>query len=46
MTLVEHLAELRTRLIHSLAAVGLASAAAYAGIDRIMAYLVAPAGKL
>ena len=46
MTLVEHLAELRTRLIQSLAAVGIASAAAYAGIDQIMAYLVAPAGKL
>ena len=46
MTLVEHLAELRTRLIRALAAVAFASAAAYASIDRIMAYLVAPAGKL
>ncbi len=46
MTLVEHLAELRRRIIRVLAAVAAATAACYAVIDKIMQYLVAPAGKL
>lgn len=46
MTLVEHLAELRTRIIRVLAVIAAATLAGYAGIDRIMQYLVAPAGKL
>ena len=46
MTVVAHLAELRTRLIRVLVAVLAASVASYVEIDRIMAYLVAPAGKL
>ena len=46
MTLVEHLAELRKRLIRVLIVLGAASLVGYAEIDRVMAYLVAPAGKL
>ena len=46
MTLVEHLAELRKRLIRMLIALGAASIIGYVEIDRVMAYLVAPAGKL
>ncbi len=46
MSLVEHLAELRSRLIKCLIAVALGSLVGYYFLDPIMHYLTEPAGKL
>ena len=46
MSLVNHLEELRTRLIRSLLAVAVGSCVAYWFIEDIMHYLALPAGKL
>lgn len=46
MTLVEHLTELRQRLIWSIGGVATATVVSYFVIDQIMACLVAPAEKL
>ena len=46
MSLVEHLAELRSRLIKCLIAIALGSLVGYYFLDPIMHYLTEPAGKL
>ena len=46
MPILEHLEELRTRLIYALCAVVVGSGVAYYFLDEIMAILIAPAGKL
>ena len=46
MSLVEHLEELRERLIKSLIAVSIGSAICYFFIEEIMHYITLPAGKL
>ena len=46
MSLVGHLEELRTRIIHSLIAVGIGSCICYYFIDDIMHYVTLPAGRL
>lgn len=46
MSLTEHLAELRSRIIKSLLAIALGSCAAYFFLDGITKFLTAPVGKL
>ena len=46
MTLIQHLTELRERLIRSLLAVAGGSVIAYGFVEEIMHYLTAPVGKL
>ena len=46
MTLTEHLGELRTRILHSLAALGVGTAISSVFIDEIIAVLTAPATNL
>lgn len=46
MTLVDHLQELRERLIKVLAVLGVASAGCYYYVDTLMSWLILPAGKL
>ncbi len=46
MSIIQHLEELRIRLIKSLLAIALCSCAAYFFLDDIMHYLTLPAGKL
>ena len=46
MSILAHLTELRRRILYSLLGVAIGSAIAYGFLDRIMAWLVEPAGKL
>lgn len=46
MSIMQHLDELRTRIIRSGIAIVLGSCVAYYFLDEIMAYITAPAGKL
>lgn len=46
MSILEHLTELRKRILYSLLAVAIGAAAAYNFLDEIMAFLLEPAGKL
>ena len=46
MSILEHLTELRRRILYSLLAVAVCSAISYGFLDRIMAFLMEPAGKL
>lgn len=46
MSMLEHLTELRRRILYSLLSVAVCSAIAYGFLDRIMAFLMEPAGKL
>lgn len=46
MTLVDHLGELRRRIVISVAAVIAGTLIAYAYIDELMGFVIAPAGKL
>lgn len=46
MTLTEHLGELRSRLLKSLAALTMCTVISWAFIDGIMAFLTAPAENL
>lgn len=46
MTIVEHLEELRKRLLYSLAAFALATIASYAFVERILAVVLRPVGQV
>lgn len=46
MSILAHLTELRRRILYSLLGVAIGSAIAYGFLDRIMGWLVEPAGKL
>lgn len=46
MSMLEHLKELRRRILYSLLAVAVCSIAAYGFLDEIVAWLIEPAGKL
>lgn len=46
MSILAHLTELRRRILYSMLAVAIGSAVAYVFLDKIMAWLVEPAGKL
>ena len=45
MTIVEHLEELRKRLLYCLAAFGVATAAGYLFVERILAVVLWPVGR-
>src|SRR2546427_11136083 len=46
MTIVEHLEELRKRLLYSLAAFGVATSAGYLFVERILAAVLRPVGQV
>src|SRR2546425_7254543 len=46
MTIVEHLEELRKRLLYSLAAFGVATSAGYLFVERILAVVLRPVGQV
>src|SRR2546425_10720419 len=46
MTIVEHLEELRKRLLYCLAAFGVATAAGYLFVERILAVVLWPVGQV
>ena len=46
MSILAHLTELRRRILYSMLAVAIGSAVAYGFLDKIMEWLVEPAGKL
>src|SRR2546426_11811153 len=46
MTIVEHLEELRKRLLYSLAAFGAATSAGYLFVERILAVVLRPVGQV
>src|SRR2546428_11647653 len=46
MTIVEHLEELRKRLLYSLAAFGVATSAGYLFVERILAVVLRPVGRV
>src|SRR2546426_3942612 len=46
MTIVEHLEELRKRLLYSLAALGVATSAGYLFVERILAVVLRPVGQV
>lgn len=46
MSMLEHLTELRQRILRSIMAIAIGSAAAYGFLDEIVAWLMEPAGKL
>src|SRR2546427_378002 len=46
MTIVEHLEELRKRLLYSLAAFGVATSAGYLFVERILAVVLRPVGPV
>src|SRR2546425_11006163 len=46
MTIVEHLEELRKRLLYSLAAFGVATSAGYLFVERIFAVVLRPVGQV
>ncbi len=46
MSMLEHLTELRKRIIYSIVAIAIGTAVAYNFLDEIMLWLIEPAGKL
>ena len=46
MSILEHLTELRKRILYSLVAIAIGAAVAYNFLEEIMAFLLEPAGKL
>jgi sec-independent protein translocase protein TatC len=46
MTIIEHLEELRRRLLIALAALGVGAAVSFVYVDRLLAFLIRPVGRL